>query len=210
MMLHWEATPAGVQGAFRELSQALSGSDFYLAGGTALALQFGHRVSVDLDLFSPTLSDADALGARLGAALGDFVLTSAAPRTVEGTVAGVPVSLFGYAFPMVAPLVVTTHPLLPLAGIDDVAAMKLAAIASRGSRKDFVDLWLILSQGRSVEQCLESAARKFGARDMGHIIRSLSYFEDADAEPPLRMLVDVSWDDVKAGITRAASGLFPR
>ena len=209
-MLHWEATPEGVQEAFRQLSHALSGSDFYLAGGTALALQFGHRVSVDLALFSPNLSDADALGARLGAALGDFVLTSTAPRTVEGTIAGVPVSLFGYAFPMVAPLVVTDHPLLTLAGIDDIAAMKLAAIASRGSRKDFVDLWLILSRGRSVEQCLGFARHKFGARDVGHIIRSLTYFEDADTEPPLRMLVDVSWDEVKADITRAASGLFPR
>jgi predicted nucleotidyltransferase component of viral defense system len=210
MTLYWEATPPSVQETLRRLSRALTGSDFYLAGGTALALQFGHRMSIDLDVFSPSLTDADELASRLGSELRGLEVTSTAKRTVEATLAGVPISLFGYTYPLVAPLVTPEPGLLPLASIDDIAAMKLAAIASRGSRKDFVDLWLILHQVRSVEQCLDAFARKFATRDLGHVVRSLTYFDDAEGEPPLRLLIDVTWQQVRDDITRAASGLFER
>ncbi len=208
MTLHWEATPPGVQEAFRHLSRALATSDFYLAGGTALTLQLGHRVSIDLVVFSPSLTDADELASQLGNDLRELEITSIAHRTVEATLAGVPISLFGYFYPLVAPLLAPEPDLLPLASIDDIAAMKLAAIASRGSRKAFVDLWLILRQGRSAEQCLGFFAEKFATRDLGHIVRSLAYFDDAESEPPLRLLVDVAWQQVKADITRAASRLL--
>jgi len=210
MRLHWEATPAPVQKALRQLSHALTGSDFYLAGGTALALQFGHRVSIDLGVFSPSLTDADVLATQLSSNLHELEVASTAQRTVEATLAGVPISFFGYSYPLVAPLVTPEPGLLPLASIDDIAAMKLAAIASRGSRKDFVDLWIILHRGRSAEQCLDSFAEKFATRDLGHVVRSLTYFDDAESEPPLRLLIDVAWQQVRDDITRAASGLFER
>jgi hypothetical protein len=210
LTLHWEAVPPEVQHALRRLSQALALSDCYLAGGTALALQFGHRVSVDLDVFSPSLVDAEPFAARLRSDLAELEIASTAHRTVEAVLAGVPVSFFGYSYPLVAPLVELEPDLLPIASIDDIAAMKLAAIASRGSRKDFVDLWLILRQGRSAEQCLGFFAEKFATRDLGHIVRSIAYFDDAETEPPLRLLIDVAWQQVKDDITRAASRLLER
>ena len=73
--LRWEAVPDGVADLLRGLSASLEQSDFYLAGGTALALQLGHRISEDLDLFSPTsiarsrLSAARAMGSSPFAAV---------------------------------------------------------------------------------------------------------------------------------------------
>lgn len=75
--------------------------------------------------------------------------------------------------------------------------MKLAAITSRGSRKDFVDLWLLISRHRPLPDCLEFFRRKFATRDIGHVVRSLIYFDDADDEPPLRLLIDIDWQSVK-------------
>ena len=99
--------------------------------------------------------------------------------------------------------------LLPLAHRDDIAAMKLAAIASRGSRKDFVDLWVLISRHRPLEAYLELYRRKFATRDVGHVVRSLTYFEDAEQEPELRMLMPLDWEEVKRDLLRAVGGLLP-
>ena len=86
---------------------------------------------------------------------------------------------------------------LPLASREDIAAMKLAAITSRGSRKDFIDLWLLITRYWSLADCLELFRQKFATCDIGHVVRSLTYFDDADEEPPLRMVADIEWDTVK-------------
>ena len=89
----WSAVTPATASAFRTVSAALAGSDFYLAGGTGLALQIGHRRSLDLDLFSPTLTGVERLLDRLSGALPDLVVTSVAPRTLYAVVAGVQVEL---------------------------------------------------------------------------------------------------------------------
>ena len=80
----------------------------------------------------------------------DAVMTSISPRTLYLQIQGTTVSLFGYSYPLVAPPLRPEHSLLPLASREDITAMKLAAIASRGSRKDFIDLWLLAT--RAVEE----------------------------------------------------------
>ena len=86
--------------------------------------------------------------------------------------------------------------------------MKLAAIASRGSRKDFVDLWLLTSRYWPIADCLELYRRKFAARDIGHVVRSLTYFDDADEEPPLRLLIDADWQEIKRGLMSGVKELL--
>jgi len=198
--LHWEAAPEGLQDLLRAISAALGETDFYLAGGTALALLEGHRVSADLDLFSPSFDDPEALQATLENASLDAVTTSISKRTLYVQVLGTVVSFFGYSYPLVAPLLRPDDSLLPLGSREDIAAMKLAAIASRGSRKDFVDLWLLTSRYWPIPDCLELYRRKFVARDIGHVVRSLTYFDDADEEPPLRLLIDADWQEIKRGL----------
>lgn len=194
---HWDAVPREVAATLRRLSPALANTDFYLAGGTALALRIGHRLSVDLDLFSPTLNAVEPLLESVRAALPGFVVTSTAPRTLEGTLDGVEVSFFGYTYRCVRPPQRPAADLLPLASVEDIAAMKLAAIASRGSRKDFVDLWFMVNGGLPLAATLDLFTRKYAAIDVGHVVRSLTYFDDAEREPELRLLRPAPWPEVK-------------
>lgn len=198
MSLQWSALPPAVATAFRAVSAALPGWGFYLAGGTALALRLGHRLSVDLDLFSATWNDVEALATRLKDALPSFRVTSVAPGTLYGTLGEVQVSFFAYPYPVLCMAQSPEPGLLPLADLNDIAAMKLAAVASRGSRKDFIDLWFLAKAGISIEAALESYATKFGTRDTGHILRSLTWFDDAELEPEAQLLRPVPWSRVKA------------
>ncbi len=197
MSLNWEAAPEGMQNVLKSISTALSGTDLYLAGGTALALLEGHRVSVDLGLFSPSFDDPEAAQTMVEKVHPDAVMTSISPRTLDLQVQSITVSLFGYSYPLVAPLLRPDNSLLPLASREDIAAMKLAAIASRGSRKDFIDLWLLATRYWPLSDCLELYRKKFAARDVGHVVRSLTYFDNADEEPALRLMIDVDWEEVK-------------
>ncbi len=195
--LHWEATPPGVQEAFEGLSSALEGSAFYLAGGTALALLEAHRLSADLDLFAPAIGDPLTLAGRLHRAGAAVEILSTAPETLYVTLGGVPVSFIGSSFPLLGPVVRVGEGLIPLASPDDIATMKLAAVASRGSRKDFVDLWVLITRHRTLREYLTMYQRKYSA-DTGHVLRSLVFFDDAEGEPALRLLVDLDWKKVKA------------
>jgi hypothetical protein len=208
MKLHWEAAPEGMRGVLTSISAALSDTDFYLAGGTALALLEGHRVSVDLDLFSRTFDDPEAALVAIQAARIEAVTTAVSPRTLYVRVEGTVVSLLGYSYPLVAPLLRPDESVLPLASREDIAAMKLAAIASRGTRKDFIDLWLLATRYWSLSHCLELYREKFAARDIGHVVRSLTYFDDADTEPPLRLLIDVDWEEIKRFLVREVKTLL--
>lgn len=199
MKLHWNAAPEGMRGVLTSISAALSDTDFYLAGGTALALLEGHRVSADLDLFSETFNDPEAVQVTIQAAHPEAITTTAiSPRTLYLRIDGTVVSLLGYSYPLVAPLLRPDESLLPLASREDIAAMKLAAIASRGTRKDFIDLWLLATRYWPLSHCLELYRKKFAARDIGHVVRSLTYFDDADREPPLRLLVEADWEEIKS------------
>jgi hypothetical protein len=208
MTLHWEAAPHGMADLLRSLSAVLAESDFYLAGGTALALLEGHRISVDLDLFSPSFENPEELLPIIERAHPSARTTLIAPRTLYVRVDGTVVSFFGYRYPRVAPDLRPEPGLLPFASRQDIAAMKLAAIASRGSRKDFVDAWLLVSRYWPLEECLDFFRTKFATRDVGHVVRSLVYFDDADGEPPLRLLAEVDWETVKEDLRAGVSALM--
>jgi len=194
----WKAAPEELLSVYRVLSTVLAGSDFYLAGGTALAFQLGHRISVDLDFMSATFEDPEDLLRLLRDRRLKFETTLISKGTLYLDVDGVQVSFFAYRYPMLAPLIRPSDGLLPLAHPDDIAAMKLAAITSRGSRKDFIDLWCLIREGCSLDSCLGLFRRKYSSRDIGHVIRSLTYFDDADLDPEPRMLIKVSWEQIMA------------
>ena len=113
-------------------------------------------------------------------------------------VLGVQVSVIEYSYPLLGPTVTTDGAGLVLASRDDIATMKLSAVASRGGRKDFVDLWGLLTRHRSLPEYLELFEQKFAARDVGHVVRSLVHFDDAERDPPLRLLVDVDRETLKS------------
>lgn len=185
---------------WEKLSKAeLVGERFYLAGGTALAMHLGHRVSVDLDFFTdkyPPISTLLSVLADLG-----FKVLMQDLNSIDGEVDGVKVSFLEYRYPLLEPL--TTWNGIGVASIRDIASMKLATIASRGSRKDFVDLWKLLKE-KGLEELIADFKKKFVGVDYSlvHLKKSLVYFVDADEEEMPRMLVDCDWEEVKRELER--------
>ena len=116
--------------------------------------------------------------------------------TLHARCGGVRLSFLEYRYPLLRPLIATPERGLRLASLEDIAAMKLAAIAQRGSRKDFVDLFA-LGRSMSLEDMMDLYRRKYGVRDVGHVLFALSYFDDADRERMPAMLRRWKWAEVK-------------
>lgn len=202
--LFWNTITGNIRLVLTGFLQSRIGSRFYLAGGTALALQFGHRQSVDLDFFSPT-EDVPTVRTALESALAPYhvTLTDSAWGNLVYLIQDVRVSFYGYGHSLVAPLVENEE--LRLASMEDIGLMKLNALLSRAARKDFYDLYFIC-QRIPLRQLLDSAPKKYpSVRDFeAQTVKRLAFFENAeqDADPPL--LQPVVWQNVKEYFTRQA------
>lgn len=167
----------------------------YLAGGTALALRFGHRLSIDLDFFTPEKFVEVSVEQRLRE-LGEFVPTQQAWQTVMGELDKVKFSLFYYDYPLIR----STDDFagVRIASEVDIAAMKLLAVGDRGTRRDFVDLFF-LKDKYGVEEMLGFLEQKYGLEDRKyHILRGLRYFTDAEDPTTMpTMLKKVDWEEIK-------------
>lgn len=197
---HWEALTLPTQNAFHLLEKLEILRHFYLAGGTGLALHFGHRFSVDLDFFS---NEVNAVGpderSTLRAVLDDPTLeiTYDKDSTFVAVWRGVGVSFFRLnLYPLTQPTLLIDN--VRLASVEEIGAMKLAVIINRGTRKDMVDLYFIL-QKVSLDSLFQVAAVKYAkVRSFPvNAVRALSYFEDAESLPMPRMIDKTSWSKMK-------------
>ncbi|HXN46001.1 MAG TPA: nucleotidyl transferase AbiEii/AbiGii toxin family protein [Bryobacteraceae bacterium] len=192
---HAEAIAPNAEAALAILRNASLAENFYLARGTGLALQFGHRLSRDLDFFASQAFDEDRLiqGMR---GLPGFSLTAIAPQTLHATVQETKVSFLGYPYPALFP----PAPYREVAVADprDIACMKISAIAGRGARRDFVDLY-VAAQRFGLAELLRLFDLKYAQIRYSklHILKSLTFFEDAEKEPSPHLLVPLGWDEVK-------------
>jgi hypothetical protein len=210
LKVHLEALGRTQRASLRRLAPAATEAGFHLAGGTALALHLGHRRSVDFDWFrEEPLRDPLRLAAELRSAGVAVAVEQTEKGTLHATLAGVRVSFFEYRYPLLNPPLREDSLGLRLASLADIAAMKLAAVAQRGSRKDFVDVFA-LGQRLTLDDMLVSYRRRFAVREVAHVLVGLSYFDDADRERMPRMIKPWKWPAIKAAIrtwvTRAASG----
>lgn len=181
------------------LAGVLDPGAYYLGGGVAVALRLHHRRSADLDLFTETSDPPSLVEALEGASV---VITSTAPGTLHLEVGGVPASLLRYRYPSLGRPEQVPGVLVPLASLDDLECMKLSAIAGRGARRDFWDLHALLeARRRGLDRVLASYRRKYGQEDVGHVVRSLVYFADAEAEPMPVGLADAHWARIRADFT---------
>ncbi len=170
---------------------------FYLAGGTGLAMHFGHRESHDLDFFCGEPFGEDALIKNLAAA-GLFAVEKKENGTVRGTFRDTLISFFYYPYPLLGESVPAFG--VAVASVQDIACMKLDAMASRGAKRDFVDLFIIIHQaGLSLPHLLGLFAKKYAAVDYNlmHVKKGLVYFVDAEQEPMPLMSDPVAWDVIK-------------
>ncbi len=171
-----------------------------LAGGTGLALQLGHRRSVDLDFFRTETLDSEMLIGHLSR-LGSIAVQSRAAGTLHVMLNGIRLSFLEAQAPFL--FSGTPYRGLLIADPRDIAIMKVVAIGGRGSRKDFVDLYFFLRSGGAVDSLMTLLRRRFANIDYNeyHLLKSLVFFDDAEAEPMPRMLRRVSWSEVKKTIT---------
>lgn len=199
---HREVIPASTEATLGVLRDASVVNSFYLAGGTGLALQFGHRLSLDLDFFAEEQFDEDRLLDRIQN-LGNFSLVTKAPYTLHATLGETKISFLGYAYPML--FATGTFDGVAVADPRDIACMKLTAAASRGTRRDFVDLYFAARQF-GLTELLQLFARKYEKTGYSrtHILKSLVYFADAEKDPMPTMLKPLSWEDVKQFFLREA------
>ena len=170
--------------------------DFYLAGGTALAIQLGHRESIDLDFFSHKKFSVKNLKNELSL-VGNLRVDSEDEDTLNGMLDDVKISFFHYNYNQSFDLI--KYDGIFLADERDIAAMKVDTISARGSKKDFVDMYFLM-QKYSLSQLIDFFEKKYSNIEYNklHILKSLVYFGDADNDPDPLMLVNFNWDKTKS------------
>lgn len=172
---------------------------FYLAGGTGLALHFGHRISEDLDFFTQTVFDPKRLASEVSKK-GKFTVTGQESGTLHGVFEGAKLSFLYYPYRMLRELKRDGN--FSLADTLDIGCMKIDTIASRGKKKDFIDLYFLMQQ-YSLQELLHAYEEKYAdvKYDMMHIMKSLTYFDDAQGDPEITFLNQkVSWERAKRDI----------
>lgn len=205
MTWHREVLPAGWQGVAADLASRGVTARAYLAGGTAVALWLGHRRSADLDLFTQAAFDASAMRDRL-VGLDGLRHVELAEATLYFELRGIKVSLITYPYPLLFPA--TDLDGLPVADPRDLGCMKVDAIAARGARRDFLDLHALLD-GYALPSLLEWFTTKYAQASFNraHVLKALTYFDDAEREPEPDMLAPIRWDDVRGRFLREVPAL---
>ena len=169
---------------------------FYMAGGTALALQIGHRTSLDFDFYTEKKFDQEKLYQKLVENFREAVLLQKAEGTLIVKIDGVAASFFWYSYPLI-------YKALKIAGVglaskQDIAAMKIIAISDRGTRRDFVDLYFLMKEF-SLKEIFNFVKRKYPGFNIYVALRGLTYFADAEKKQQRRLYLfrPVSWLGIK-------------
>jgi len=169
-----------------------------LAGGTALALHIGHRISEDLDFFTAKAFKVESIISNLRKYSDSFSIMSEGEDFITVILDGVKVSLFKYDYPFIDKI--SSYKGIRIASINDVASMKIIAINQRGTKRDFIDLFFIL-QETPFHKIADNMISRFGIDRINplHIGKSFVYFSDAESNPePLYIKgKDVNWEKIK-------------
>jgi hypothetical protein len=192
---HPEVIGPATETALRAIVAAGLRPSFYLAGGTGLALRLGHRRSLDLDFFAEGGMDEEALLRDLQR-LGELSVIAQAKETLDVHLFETKVSFLAYPYPVLFPF--DLYAGVPVADPRDIACMKISAISSPGTRRDFTDLYLV-SKTYGLEELLRLFERKYARVHYNriHVLKSLVYFEDAEKDPPPALLIGLGWQEIK-------------
>ena len=192
----------------RALLPALSvfKKDFYLAGWTALALQIGHRVSIDFDFFTEKDFETEDIYERVQKAFGPVPRTQESSRTLAVIVQNdVRVSFMGYHYPLLEACVDTEY--LRLASLSDIGCMKLNAIVSRAELKDYIDLFFILKH-LPLSTLLAKLSKKIPSLDQNLVLKALVSFDDITMEPiDFTKGSEVAFDKIRDSIVESVKSV---
>jgi predicted nucleotidyltransferase component of viral defense system len=200
-MLQYRTINQGTLELLNSLMEISELQEFYLVGGTALALQIGHRFSIDLDLFNHKDFDTDIIKNVLieTYSVQNIVQKNNALNVLIDFPAKsnqiIKLDLIKYNYPLLEPINIFDNK--RLLSIVDIAAMKLSALANRGLKKDFYDIYYLLNSF-SINKLIELYQQKYKVYNSFHLIKSLTYFEDADPEPDPITFEEISWNEIKS------------
>jgi predicted nucleotidyltransferase component of viral defense system len=197
-MLHDEVVDSPTLHLLKRMMMFPPLAEFHLVGGTALALQIGHRMSIDLDLFSVQKFNEEELLQQLVDHF-EVEVHGKSLNSLNLTIEGIKADIIAFSYPLIRPL--RQEEEVRLASLEDIAAMKLNAIGRRGSKKDFFDVYFLL-QRFSLAELLGCYEERFPKSSSFHILRSLNYFNDAESEQDPLMLQPTDWVEVKEVVGR--------
>lgn len=184
-MLYKETVSASTLDLLKHLMLDDNLGDFFLVGGTALSLQIGHRISIDIDLFSEKPFDENQIAEYLESHKGlmtDYLSTN----TVKGQIGDVKLDLIAHSYPLLNPVVVNEN--IRLASLEDIAAMKLNAIIGNGTRlKDFIDI-AYMSSFISFKKMIDAYEKKYSARNPLIALKAIIFHQDINFQEPLKMI----------------------
>lgn len=212
---HFEVLPPETKRALEAFSKMalFRGGGWYLAGGTSLALQVGHRQSVDLDFFTPESSFDEMKLQRDLQATDKWDTTSADSGTVYGEYDEAKVSFIAYPFFVASGKYAhfgTVKILIP----EDIAVMKIIAISQRCRKRDFIDLFWYVHNREPLLDILLRVQTHYPSKKlpMPHFIKSLNFFLEAENDPMPTLFFKASWEEIKkyfrAEVPRVAKELL--
>ena len=196
-MLYYKTIDSKILELLKNILKVEIFNNLRLVGGTSLALQIGHRNSVDLDFFGKLEADEYAISNALNQ-IGEVKLLYKTENINICTVDGIKVDIVNYPYPWLADVIEEDN--LHMAAKKDIAAMKLAAIIGRGTKKDFIDLYFLLKY-YSLSQLIAFYEQKYHDGSVFMVLRSLVYFDDADGELMPKMFEELDWEKVKQKIS---------
>lgn len=197
-MLHFSTINTPTLELLKRLTLVPEFKNLRLVGGTALALQIGHRTSVDIDLFGKLQIDPFEL-LNIINSIGKVTPLKKSPNIFIYLINDIKVDIVNYPYPWIDQEVREGE--LRLASNKDIAAMKLSAITGRGSKKDFIDLYFLLKEF-SLNDMLQFYRQKYHDGSEFLVLKSLTYFEDAEKDAMPKMFDTVFWSEIKETITR--------
>lgn len=196
MEFHFEILQPTTKKVFEWLRHQSFIEQFYLAGGTAIALYFGHRQSQDLDFFTSDSFNPDILMRQL-MEFGKWQTTKHLPDTLVGELNKAKLSFFKIPDKPIRTLIHIDS--LRIADLLDLALMKIMAISDRGTKRDFIDMYVLCHRFMPLDDLMEKLSEKYGSwsYNLTHILLSIGYFEDAEKDEPPPMFEQLPWKDIK-------------
>jgi predicted nucleotidyltransferase component of viral defense system len=195
-MLHYETIDTELLELLKKIQTIQDFSELRLAGGTSLALQYGHRKSVDIDFFGKLDLNAEEI-AEILSNCGSVTQIKRSANINIFEIDGIKVDIVNYHYPWLKPHIDIDG--LRLAQAEDIAAMKISAITGRGTKKDFVDLFELLKHF-SLKEILSFYKSKYADGSSYLALKSMSYFDNAENNPDPIMLTAFSWTQIKKKI----------
>jgi len=198
-MLHYVTIAGSTLALLKKIQQMPLFNDLRLVGGTALALQLGHRVSIDLDFFGKfevSFEDIENELLMNGCKVNPY---NKSKNIKQLAIDEVKVDFVNYRYNWIDTVIEKDG--IKMAGLKDIAAMKLSAIVGRGTKKDFVDIYFLL-QYFTLQEMFFLYKKKYPDASLFPVILSLTYFIDAELTPMPEMLIFAEWDKVKATIRK--------